>query len=74
MSSQKRISVAHHSLDMMYSISLFDMMGDIRVLIDFRDFTSSILIGFVQNKYLILLINIPFHSIKVLGDDQSYHI
>lgn len=51
MSSQKRISVAHHSLGMMYSMSLFDMTVDARALVDFRDITSSIPIGFVH-KFL----------------------
>ena len=56
MSSQKRISVAHHSLGVMYSMSLFDMTVDARALVDFRDITSSIPIGFVHkflpNEYL----------------------
>lgn len=49
MSSQKRISVAHHSLGLMYSMSLFEMTVDARALVDFRDLTSSIPIGFVHN-------------------------
>lgn len=48
MSSQKRISVAHHSLGMMYSMSLFDMTVDARALVDFRDIFHSIPIGFVH--------------------------
>lgn len=63
MSSQKRISVAHHSMGMMYSMSLFDMTVDARALVDFRDITSSIPIGFVQRFLPVEYLQVIFFSI-----------
>nr|BDT63192.1 MAG: wsv447-like protein [Hemigrapsus takanoi nimavirus]GBG35366.1 wsv447-like protein [Hemigrapsus takanoi nimavirus] len=63
MSSQKRISVAHHSLGMMYSMSLFDMTVDARALVDFRDITSSIPIGFAHKFLPVEYLQAIFPSI-----------
>lgn len=63
MSSQKRISVAHHSLGMMYSMSLFDMTVDARALVDFRDITSAIPIGFVHKFLPVEYLQAIFPSI-----------
>lgn len=48
MSSQKRISVAHHTLGLMYSASLYNMTVNLSTIADMREITSNIPVGFAN--------------------------
>lgn len=63
MSSQKRISVTHHTLGLMYSASLYNMTVNLSSIADTRDVTDNIPVGFANRFAPSDYINSMFESI-----------